>query len=329
MPATAVAADLCAASNIHDTAAGSMACSERDANAASPDTPLSKVELMSPAFGPVATETSDDHASSAGAAEIAGHNLLIAEEVNAHLCGGQLLQYQVTGELQLLPSLAPSLGPVRPSEFRFRFKNAHRIEQIKVNDKFVRVVGGSYLVQLPRVQLQQPIPLIKYATNARWRPVPVFLELSSQAVGPSERVLRATIQPNPQLKTPLQNVLITVSPSLQDTHRVVAEQGSWDVDTQLLQWRIAQVASGEHPTVRTAQLTGNEKIEILIPSQLQFGCEGVTISGIELEVQTGAAGNPIARLVRRFASGDYKVSTPEPSSMQSRAPTRAMQVASQ
>jgi len=40
------------------------------------------------------------------------------------------------------------------------------------------------------------------------------------------------------------------------------------------------------------------------PLSVQFGCEGVTITGIELEV----AGQPISKLIRRFDSGEYKVS---------------------
>ena len=47
--------------------------------------------------------------------------------------------------------------------------------------------------------------------------------------------------------------------------------------------------------------------EVLYAVQVQFACEGVTISGIELEVQTGTAGKPIAKLTRRFQAGDYKV----------------------
>ena len=43
------------------------------------------------------------------------------------------------------------------------------------------------------------------------------------------------------------------------------------------------------------------------PVLVQFGCEGVTISGIELEVQMGASGQPVAKLSRRFVAGDYKV----------------------
>ena len=47
--------------------------------------------------------------------------------------------------------------------------------------------------------------------------------------------------------------------------------------------------------------------EVLPWLQVKFSCEGVTISGIELEVQTSGAGKPVAKLTRRFQAGDYKV----------------------
>ena len=47
--------------------------------------------------------------------------------VNAHLKGRKLTQYQVVGELRAVPVAVPS----PPSEFRFRLKNTHRIEQVR------------------------------------------------------------------------------------------------------------------------------------------------------------------------------------------------------
>ena len=81
------------------------------------------------------------------------HNLLIAEVVNAHLKGRRLSQYQVVGELRALPVSVPS----PPTEFRFRLKNTHRIEQLKVNEKFVKPVSsGEYLATLPATSSTAP-----------------------------------------------------------------------------------------------------------------------------------------------------------------------------
>ena len=58
-------------------------------------------------------------------------------------------------------------------------------------------------------------------------------------------------------------------------------------------------------------LVGDAELAATLGSQtlsVGFGCEGVTISGLEIEVQLGQAGSPIAQLQRRFAAGDYKVS---------------------
>ena len=47
-----------------------------------------------------------------------------------------------------------------------------------------------------------------------------------------------------------------------------------------------------------------------LPVSLMFACEGVTISGIELEVHhwdRRAAQQPISKLTRRFTAGDYQV----------------------
>ncbi|KAL3919397.1 MAG: hypothetical protein SGPRY_005648 [Prymnesium sp.] len=83
----------------------------------------------------------------------AENNLFISEVVNAHLRGKQLLQYQVVGELRASVKTG--------GDFKFRLKNAHRIEQLKANDKFVTcTAGGEYLVSLPQVNEAQSYPLI-------------------------------------------------------------------------------------------------------------------------------------------------------------------------
>jgi hypothetical protein len=51
------------------------------------------------------------------------------------------------------------------------------------------------------------------------------------------------------------------------------------------------------------------------PVKMEFQSEGVTISGIEVEIQASITDTPpIAKLLRRFAAGDYQVANtvPEP-----------------
>ena len=65
-----------------------------------------------------------------------------------------------------------------------------------------------------------------------------------------------------------------------------------------------------------------------VPFNVSFGCDGVTISGIELEVQLvgGASGDrapPIAKLMRRFNAGEYRVTAPKlPSDAEQRRESR-------
>ena len=42
--------------------------------------------------------------------------------------------------------------------------------------------NGEYRVQLPALQSAQPVPLLKYITTPRWRPVPVFVDASLGAL---------------------------------------------------------------------------------------------------------------------------------------------------
>ena len=90
-------------------------------------------------------------------------------------------------------------------------RDSSRIDKLKLNDRFVKSsAAGEYLVQLPALSTAQPVPLLKYTTTPKWRPVPLFVEASlSAADGAERRVrLRAKIEANPQLKTPLQNVAL-------------------------------------------------------------------------------------------------------------------------
>ena len=297
------------------------------------------------------------------------HNLMIAEVVNAHLRGRKLTQYQVVGELRVVPVSVPC----PPSEFRFRLRNTHRIEQLKVNEKFVKAAsggggggsggnggGGEYVASLPAMTQAKPVPLIKYVAAAKWRPVPLFVDLAveggSSGGGGGEggengnggeggpAGLRAVVQTNSQLKSALQNVLVTVTPP--DGYRIIhsengdenqnarlkPEGSTWDAASRKLLWRVSKELVRETPVTCTAGLisdasssNGNGKdgsssseAELAsafqsVPFHVQFGCEGVTISGIELEVQLSGGGSgapPIAKLMRRFTAGEYRVTLP-------------------
>ena len=57
-------------------------------------------------------------------------------------------------------------------------------------------------------------------------------------------------------------------------------------------------------------------------------CSGVTISGIELEVQLVPANTtdgkvpPVAKLMRRFSAGEYRVTPPRPSAIDAERDSR-------
>jgi len=234
------------------------------------------------------------------------HNLVIAELVNAHLKAKAVLSYQVVGELRIVPVR----GGTRAADFRFRLRNTNRVEQLKLNDRFVKATApGEYLVSLPALSDAQPVPLLKYITTARWRPIPLFVNATvAPAAGPAAS-LSAVVEANPQLKMPLQHVSIFARPGEHAEACDVAPPGTWEEGK--LQWTLPRVLSSKDvPVPCSAQLTGSEELAAALgaqPLHVHFGCEGVTISGLELEVQVGARGSPIARLLRRFAAGDYKV----------------------
>ena len=106
--------------------------------------------------------SASDGAPSAATTPAGTHNLLIAEVVNAHLRGRRLKEYQVVGELRALPTSVPC----QASEFRFRLKNTHRIEQLKVNEKLVTPsANGEYTVKLQPMSVSKPVQLVKYVAN--------------------------------------------------------------------------------------------------------------------------------------------------------------------
>ena len=85
----------------------------------------------------------------------------------------------------------------------------------------------------------------------------------------------------------------------------------WDAATHELKWSVPQLrALNSTPLLLTASLRGDEALAQAAAAQpvfVQFGCDGVTISGVELEIHVGSTRSPISKLVRNFRAGDYKV----------------------
>ena len=196
------------------------------------------------------------------------------------------------------------------------------------------------------------VPLVKYVATAKWRPVPVFVDLSviedspqggGGGGGGGGGTLQAVVQTSPHLKSALQNVSVSVAAlpaavSLAAGASLAPEGSSWDAESRALKWRVSKELVREVPVTCTAPLVGvadgaegggtdGEAMGVSelgsalssVPFSVHFGCEGVTISGIELEVQLGtdAAASTdgsggvgvaaIGKLMRRFTAGEYQV----------------------
>jgi len=150
-----------------------------------------------------------------------------------------------------------------------------------------------------------------------------------EAGGEGNGHLRASVETNTMLKASLQNVSISVAtPSgVTVAHDSVTPSGTWDAAAKRLQWRVSSELTRDRPVVCEAFVrlpAGDSEVAggglrtalASAPMAVQFSCEGVTISGIELEVQAAAVGSgsgsssptqPIAKLMRRFSAGDYQV----------------------
>nr|ALD47963.1 TSET complex subunit TCUP [Emiliania huxleyi] len=168
-----------------------------------------------------------------------------------------------------------------------------------------------YTVSLPPTRDPKPLPLMKYVASGRWRPVPVYVDAEAAEAAGGVRV-RAAVETNPQLKTPLQDVAVALR--VQDEgarccDKAVEPAGGWDEAGSSVKWRIDELAR-EKPASCSALVAGGGAPAREACSrgtmQVQFGCEGVTITGIELEVQVGTTGSPVSRLLRRFTSGKYE-----------------------
>ncbi|EOD24073.1 hypothetical protein EMIHUDRAFT_207159 [Emiliania huxleyi CCMP1516] len=156
-----------------------------------------------------------------------------------------------------------------------------------------------YTVSLPPTRDPKPLPLMKYVASGRWRPVPVYVDAEAAEAAGGVRV-RAAVETNPQLKTPLQDVAVALR--VQDEgarccDKAVEPAGGWDEAGSSVKWRIDELAR-EKPASCSALVAGGGAPAREACSrgamQVQFGCEGVTITGIELEVQVGTTGSPVA-----------------------------------
>lgn len=90
--------------------------------------------------------------------------------------------------------------------------------------------------------------------------------------------------------------------------------GEWDAAERLARWRLSELLTLRGtPALCCATLRdvtqGAADAVSRAPLQLSFSCEGVAISGIELEVQLGSGSSSISRLLRRFVSGEYFVTS--------------------
>ena len=132
------------------------------------------------------------------------------------------------------------------------------------------------------------------------------MELTSATEG----TLSAAIETNPQLKTPLKDVSVTLPMGDAVQTCQPDQSGSWDAAGHKLLWRLPQPLSRDKPATCSACVGGEEGFSTAATEkacQVSFGCDGVTISGIELEVQMGSAAQPVAKLNRRFVAGEYTV----------------------
>jgi len=150
--------------------------------------------------------------------------------------------------------------------------------------------------------------LRRYHTRRR-RPA-AATESDTAALTDAALLLRAVVATNPQLKSTLTNVVLTTTPpdgigidvALHTPH---PEGSSYDAAARKLTWRVSEELVRDTPVPCTATLCADGGAEALppeealpaafqgVPFHVQFGCEGVTISGIELEVQlVGGAATP-------------------------------------
>ena len=124
---------------------------------------------------------------------------------------------------------------------------------------------------------------------------------------------------------PLCMPVLTTASLLMDPASVEPEGSSYDEASRKIKWTVASELRRNQPvTCRVGSAMAPETalsagalrgVWNAVPVKMEFQSEGVTISGIEVEVQASSTDTPpIAKLLRRFAAGDYQVANtvPEP-----------------
>ena len=119
--------------------------------------------------------------------------------------------------------------------------------------------------------------------------------------------------------------VLTTASLLMDPASVEPEGSSYDEASRKIKWTVASELRRNQPvTCRVGSAMAPETalsagalrgVWNAVPVKMEFQSEGVTISGIEVEVQASSTDTPpIAKLLRRFAAGDYQVANtvPEP-----------------
>ena len=127
-------------------------------------------------------------------------------------------------------------------------------------------------------------------------------------------------EPSPQLKASLQSVSVSLTlPEGADVRSPsISPDGTYDASSRRLRLDLPGELTRDQPGRCVAALRpADEALRsslAALPCSVTFTCEGVTISGIEIEVQqaTAPAGSqppsqPVAKLIRKFTAGDYQV----------------------
>ena len=111
--------------------------------------------------------------------------------------------------------------------------------------------------------------------------------------------------------------VLTTASLLMDPASVEPEGSSYDEASRKIKWTVASELRRNQPvTCRVGSAMAPETalsagalrgVWNAVPVKMEFQSEGVTISGIEVEIQASITDTPpIAKLLRRFAAGDYQ-----------------------
>ena len=149
-----------------------------------------------------------------------------------------------------------------------------------------------------------------------------------EAAEAGSSTLELAVETNSQLKAALRSVSMTMvaPPALAiDETSIEPEGSSYDAASRKIKWTVAPELRRNQPvTCRVGSAAAPETalsagalrgVWNAAPVKMEFQSEGVTISGIEVEIQASITDTPpIAKLLRRFAAGDYQVANtvPEP-----------------